>query len=166
MLFKRKGALPAEQIKALHKRSSIKCLRPLTDTQIQPASMDLRLSKKCWEVEASFLPGHKKTVRQKLSKLKKREIDIGDFKTLAKGNIYIIQIQEELSLPDNISAVANAKSSTGRLDILTRLISDNSSCFDRIRKGYKGKVYVEIAPISFSITIKEGITLNLSLIHI
>ena len=82
------------------------------------------------------------------------------FKTLTKGKIYIIQIQEELSLPDNISAVANAKSSTGRLDILTRLISDNSSCFDRIRKGYKGKVYVEIAPISFSITIKEGITLK------
>ena len=160
MLLKRKGALPAEQIIALHKLSSIKCLRPLTDNQIQPASIDLRLSKKCWEVEASFLPGHKKTVRQKLSKLKKREIDIGDFKTLSKGKIYIIQIQEELSLPDNISAVANAKSSTGRLDILTRLISDNSSCFDRIRKGYKGKVYVEIAPISFSITIKEGITLN------
>ena len=63
-------------------------------------------------------------------------------------------------MPDNISAVANAKSSTGRLDILTRLISDNSSCFDRVRKGYKGKVYVEIAPISFSIKIKEGITLN------
>ena len=63
-------------------------------------------------------------------------------------------------MPDNISAVANAKSSTGRLDILTRLISDNSSCFDRVRKGYNGRVYVEIAPISFSITIKEGITLN------
>ena len=63
-------------------------------------------------------------------------------------------------MPDNISAVANAKSSTGRLDILTRLISDNSSCFDRVRKGYKGKVYVEIAPISFSIIIKEGVTLN------
>ncbi len=153
MLLKRKGALPAEQIIALHKLSSIKCLRPLTDNQIQPASMDLRLSKKCWEVEASFLPGNKKTVRQKLSKLKKREIDIGDFKTLVKGKIYIIQIQEELSLPGNISAVANAKSSTGRLDILTRLISDNSSCFDRVRKGYNGKVYVEIAPISFSITI-------------
>ena len=160
MLFKRKGALPAEQIIALHKRSSIKCLQPLTGNQIQPASMDLRVSKKCWEVEASFLPGHKKTVRQKLSKLKKKELDIGDFKTLTKGKIYIIQIQEELNLPDNISAVANAKSSTGRLDILTRLISDNSSCFDRIRKGYNGKVYVEIAPISFSIIIKEGITLN------
>ena len=92
MLLKRKGALPAEQIKALHKHSSITCLRPLTDNQIQPASIDLRLSKKCWEVEASFLPGHKKTVRQKLSKLKKREIDIGDFKTLSKGKIYIIQI--------------------------------------------------------------------------
>ncbi len=160
MLFKRKGALPTEQIIALLKCSHIKCMQPLTDNQIQPASMDLRLSKKCWEVEASFLPGQKKTVRQKLSKLKKREIDIGTFKTLSKGKIYIIQIQEEFSLPDNISAVANAKSSTGRLDILTRLISDNSSCFDRIRKGYKGKVYVEIAPISFSIIIKEGLTLN------
>ena len=72
MLLKRKGALPAEQIKALHERSSIKCLRPLTNSQIQPASMDLRLSKKCWEVQASFLPGPKQTVRQKLTKLKKK----------------------------------------------------------------------------------------------
>ena len=160
MLFKRKGALPAEQIHALYKLSFIRCVQPLTDKQIQPASMDLRLSKKCWEVEASFLPGSKKTVRQKLSQLKKREIDIGTFKTLTSGRVYIIEIQEKLSLPDSISAVANAKSSTGRLDILTRLISDKSSCFDRITKGYKGKIYVEIAPISFSITVKEGITLN------
>ena len=160
MLFKKRGALPAEQIIALHKRSFIKCRKSITAYQIQPASMDLRLSKKCWEVEASFLPGQKTSVRQKLSKLKTREIDLSGFKTLKKGKIYIIQIQEELNLPDNISAVANAKSSTGRLDILTRLISDNSSCFDVIRKGYEGKVYVEIAPISFSIIIKEGITLN------
>ena len=160
MLFKKKGALSAEQIKDLYMRSFIKCGNPFTDSQIQPASMDLRLSKKCWEVEASFLPGQKATVIQKLSKLKTREIDLGAFRTLRKGKIYIIQIQEELSLPINISAVANAKSSTGRLDILTRLISDNSSCFDHVRKGYKGKIYVEIAPISFSITIKEGITLN------
>ena len=160
MLFKKKGALSAEQIMVLHSRSFIKSLRPFTDNQIQPASMDLRLSKKCWEVEASFLPGQKTSVRQKLSKLKTREIDIGAFKTLRKGKVYIIQIQEELNLPENISAAANAKSSTGRLDILTRLISDNSTCFDLIRKGYKGKIYVEIAPISFSVTIKEGITLN------
>ena len=159
MLLKRKGALPAQEIIDLHRRSYIKCTKPLEDSQIQPASMDLRLSKKCWEVEASFLPGHK-TVKQKLSKLKKRAIDISTFKTLKRGKIYIIEIQEELSLPGNISAVANAKSSTGRLDILTRLISDNSSCFDRISKGYTGKVYVEIAPISFSIIIKEGIMLN------
>ena len=159
MLLKRKGALPAQEIIDLHRRSYIKCDSPLANSQIQPASMDLRLSKKCWEVEASFLPGHK-TVKQKLSKLKKRAIDISTFKTLKRGKIYIIEIQEELSLPGNISAVANAKSSTGRLDILTRLISDNSSCFDRISKGYTGKVYVEIAPISFSIIIKEGIMLN------
>ena len=160
MLIKKKGALPAEQIVALHNHSFIKCEQPFTDNQIQPASIDLRLSKKCWEVEASFLPGQSTSVRQKLSKLKTREIDLGGFKTLKKGKIYIIQIQEELNLPGNISAVANAKSSTGRLDILTRLISDNSSCFDLIRSGYRGKIYVEIAPISFSITLKEGITLN------
>ena len=160
MLFKKRGALSAEQIICLHKLSFIKCEQPFTDNQIQPASMDLRLSKKCWEVQASFLPGHKASVKQKLSKLKIREIDLGAFKTLRKGKIYIVQIQEELRLPINISAVANAKSSTGRLDVLTRLISDNSSCFDYVGKGYKGKIYVEIAPISFSITIKEGITLN------
>ena len=140
MLFKKKGALPAEQIIALHKQSFIRCVQSFTGNQIQPASMDLRLSKKCWEVEASFLPGQKTSVKQKLSKLKTREIDIGSFKTLRKGKVYIIQVQEELNLPENISAAANAKSSTGRLDILTRLISDNSNCFDLIRKGYKGKI--------------------------
>ena len=160
MLFKKKGALSAEQIIDLYKRSFIKCEQPFTDNQIQPASMDLRLSEKCWEVEASFLPGQKASVRQKLSRLKTREIDLGTFRTLRKGKIYIVQIQEKLSLPINISAVANAKSSTGRLDVLTRLISDNSSCFDHVRRGYKGKIYVEIAPISFSITVKKGITLN------
>ena len=159
MIFRRKGALPAQKIIDLHRRSCIKCVKPMVDSQIQPASIDLRLSKKCWEVKASFLPGHK-TVKQKLSKLKKREIDISTFKKLTKGRIYIIEIQEELRLPGNISAVANAKSSTGRLDILTRLISDNSSCFDRISEGYRGKVYVEVAPISFSVIIKEGIMLN------
>ena len=95
--------------------------------------MDLRLSKKCWEVEASFYQD-KSSVRQKLSKLKTKEIDLSTFKTLRKGKIYIIQVQEELSLPTNISAVANAKSSTGRLDILTRLISDNANCFDHVRR--------------------------------
>ena len=159
MLFKKTGALTSEQIMSLYKYSSIKCVRPLMDNQIQPASIDLRLSKKCYEIDASFLPGNK-TVLQKLVKFKKRELDLGDFKTLRKGKIYIIQIQEELNLPENISASANAKSSTGRLDILTRLISDNSSCFDRIKKGYKGKIFVEVAPISFSIIVKEGISLN------
>ena len=153
--FQKKGALPAQQITALYKQSYIRCTIPLTDDQIQPASMELRISEKCWEVEASFLPGKKTTVSQKISKLKKREIDISTFKTLKKGKIYIIQIQETLNLPDNISAVANAKSSTGRLDILTRLISDKSNCFDRINNGYKGKVYVEIAPISFSIIMEK-----------
>ena len=93
MLFKKKGALCAEQITDLYKQSFIKCEKPLPDNQIQPASMDLRLSKKCWEVEASFLPGQKASVRQKLSKLKTREIHLGNFKTLKKGKIYIIQIQ-------------------------------------------------------------------------
>ena len=101
MLFKKKGALPAEQIIALYKQSFIKCKQPFTDNQIQPASMDLRLSKNCWEVKASFLPGQKTSVRQKLSKLKTREIDLGGFKTLRKGKIYIIQIQEQLNLPYN-----------------------------------------------------------------
>ena len=106
MIFRRKGALPAQKIIDLHRRSCIKCVKPMVDSQIQPASIDLRLSKKCWEVKASFLPGHK-TVKQKLSKLKKREIDISTFKKLTKGRIYIIEIQEELRLPGNISAVAN-----------------------------------------------------------
>jgi dCTP deaminase len=130
------------------------------ENQIQPASLDLKLSNKCWEIAASFLPGKNRTVRQKLKIFSAKEIDITKGYLVPRGYICVVQLKEELSLPEKISAVANAKSSTGRLDILTRLITDNSSCFDKVSAGYSGNLYVEIAPISFPIIIKEGISLN------
>ena len=160
MLLKKRGALTIQRIKDLWAHGYIKSDKEPDDGQIQPASLDLRLSKKCWQISASFLPGKYKQVNQKLSILSTKEIDIEEGKLLEKGCIYIVELQEKLELPEGLSGIANAKSSTGRLDILTRLITDNSNCFDKISAGYKGKIYVEIAPISFSIIIKSGITLN------
>ena len=160
MLLKKRGALTIQRIKDLCDYGCIKSENTFDEGQIQPASLDLRLSKKCWQISASFLPGKNKTVNQKLSILSTKEIDIEEGKLLKRGCIYIVELQEKLELPEDLSCIANAKSSTGRLDILTRLISDNSNCFDTISAGYKGKLYVEIAPISFSIIIKSGITLN------
>ena len=108
-------------------------------------------------MKASFLPGQK-TVAQKLSKLKKRAIDISTFKTLTRGKIYIIELQEKLSLPDNISAVANAKSSTGRLDILTRLISTNQAALIALATVIKEKCMWRYS-ISFQL-LSRGIMLN------
>ena len=160
MLLKKRGALTIQRIKDLYAYGCIKSENTFDEGQIQPASLDLRLSKRCWQISASFLPGKNKTVNQKLSILSTKEIDIEEGKLLKRGCIYIVELQEKLELPKELSCIANAKSSTGRLDILTRLITDNSNCFDRIFSGYKGKLYVEIAPISFSIIIKSGITLN------
>jgi len=154
------GVLPRQRIKALIRRKIVQSPVEIEDTQIQPASLDLRLGAKAYRVPASFLPGKTKTVAEQLSELESDEINLESGAVLEKGTVYVVELQECLDLPDSISALANPKSSTGRLDVFTRLIADNSEVFDNVPGGYEGKIYIEISPCSFPIRVRRGSKLN------
>ncbi len=128
--------------------------------QIQPASLDLRLGRRAWRVRASFLAGRGKTVSDRLADFAMHEIDLGDGAVLETGCVYVVELMESLALPYDVSASANAKSSTGRLDLFTRLITDQSTEFDRVEAGYCGPLYAEISPRTFSALVRPGARLN------
>jgi len=128
-------------------------------SQIQPASLDLTLSSNCYRIKASFIPNNKK-VSQLIESLKLSKINLDNENLLEKNCIYLCELNESLNLSNIFSAKSNPKSTTGRLDIFTRLIIDNGKEYDVVDKGYKGKLYLEIIPQSFSIIIKKGLSLN------
>ena len=154
------GVLPRQRIKALIRRKMIQAPVDIEDTQIQPASFDLRLGSKAYRVPASFLPGKTKTVEEQLSQMEFDEINIENGAVLEKGTVYVVELLEHLHLPESVAGLANPKSSTGRLDVFTRLIADNSEMFDSVPGGYRGKIYAEISPCSFSIRVRRGSKLN------
>ena len=132
----------------------------ITEAQIQPASLDLRLGTTAYRVRASFLAGEGRTVADRLTEFEMHRIDLSQGAVLEKGAVYVVPLMESLALPDGIQAVANAKSSTGRLDLLTRTITDGGVEFDRIAPGYHGPLYAEICPRSFSVLVRPGMRLN------
>jgi dCTP deaminase len=157
------GMLPSQEIKELIARGSI-CAPACSDIgeqQVQPASLDLRLGEVGYRVQASFLPQHR-TVEAGLvdAGLRMGRVDLTRTTVFEKGCVYIVPLEEELSLPENVSARANPKSSTGRLDIFTRLITDYGEEFEQVRQGYKGRLYAEIASRTFSVVLRAGMTLN------
>jgi dCTP deaminase len=159
------GILPSQKIKEMLKNGEIKCvLRPIEADQWQPASIDLRLGDFAYPVDTSFLPGKGMRVLEKMKQLDARfsdfKIDLTNGAVLEKGRIYVIPLLEAIDLRSEVAAFANPKSSTGRLDILTRLIADEATIFDQVREGYKGDLYLEVAPRSFSIVVKTGTRLN------
>src|SRR5256885_13148240 len=119
---------------------------PFIESQIQPASLDLRLGAVAYRVRASFLPGPGSTVAERIDQLKLQELELGDGAVLETGCVYIVPLIESLALPETIAAAANPKSSTGRLDLFTRVIADETRGFDRIKAGYHGPLYAEISP--------------------
>jgi len=155
------GLLGREKIDIMLRREMIKARDAIEPAQKQPASLDLRLGPKAYRVRASFLPGKTRTVSAQLQNLKFDEISLtGPGAVLERGCVYVIPLLESLVLPNSISAVANPKSSTGRLDIFTRLITDESEVFDVVARGYKGQLYAEVSPRSFSVRVHEGSKLN------
>jgi len=154
------GVLPRQRIKTLIRRRMVQSSVEIEDTQIQPASLDLRLGTKAFRVPASFLPGKAKSVEEQLSELEYDEINLEAGAVLEKGTVYVVELMEFLRLPESVSALANPKSSTGRLDVFTRLIADNADVFDSVPGGYIGKIYTEISPCSFSIRVRKGSKLN------
>ena len=154
------GVLPDQSIQKMIDSATISAKPPILSEQIQPASLDLRLGNTAWRVRASFLSGEERQLADRLKDFEMHEIDLRRGAVLEKGCVYVLPLMESLDLPDDIQAVANAKSSTGRLDLLTRVITDNGTEFDRIRPGYKGPLYAEICPRSFSVLVRPGMRLN------
>ncbi len=154
------GILPSQALVGLIRGGAIRAAEAIGEEQIQPASLDLRLGARAYRVRASFLPGKGATVMQRVQKFAMHEIDIEQGAVLERGCVYIVPLMEGLDLPADCTAVANPKSSTGRLDIFTRIITDYGNEFDRIRSGYSGPLYAEIAPRTFSILVRKGSRLS------
>jgi dCTP deaminase len=154
------GIFSARLIKALASKGSIASGRKFDADQVQPASLDLRLGEKALRVRSSFLPGPEKTVAERVEKLKLHEIDLTKGAVLERGCVYIVPLLESLDLPKDVAAAANPKSSTGRLDIFTRVITDGARSFDSVPAGYKGPLYLEISPRTFPVLVRTGSRLS------
>ena len=153
------GIVPSQDLRAMVLRKEIIALEPITDDQFQPASLDLRLGPTAYRVRASFLPG-KGSVRAKLDEFAMHAMDITTGGVLEKGCVYIIPLLEGLDLRHRTAAMGNPKSSTGRLDIFTRLITDAGTAFDQVREQYSGMLYAEVSPRTFSVLVRKGSRLS------
>jgi len=154
------GVLPSQTIETMLQTGEISVAEPVAEGQVQPASLDLRLGTVAYRVRASFLAGTDRSVQDRLSEFEMHRIDLSNGAVLEKGCVYVVPLMESLALPEGVQAVANAKSSTGRLDLLTRTITDGGTEFDRIAPGYTGPLYAEICPRSFSVLVRPGMRLN------
>jgi dCTP deaminase len=155
------GVLPAQRLReAVTREWMVAGPWRIPDESVQPASVDLRLGEHAWALRCSFLPDSESTVEQKIEDLAFERIDLRDGATLERDRPYLVPLIEELRLPHEIRAKANPKSSTGRLDVFTRVLTDCSHRFDEIAAGYHGKLYLEIVPRTFAIRVKTGLALN------
>jgi dCTP deaminase len=151
------GILPCQLLRdAVERTKEIRAIDKITEDQYQPASLDLRLGDTAYRVRSSFLPGLSQTVQEKLRALTLHTLDLRTGAVLERDCIYIVPLLEHLALRYRTSASANPKSSTGRLNIFARVITDNGTEFDHIKDNYSGPLYVELSPRSFSIMTRRG----------
>ncbi len=154
------GVLPSQSIRAMIPAGQITASPAVMPQQVQPASLDLRLGDVAYRVRASFLAGAGRRVAARIADFEMHRVDLSQGAVLEKGCVYVVPLMEGLALPAGVQAVANAKSSTGRLDLLTRTITDGGTEFDRVPAGYHGPLYAEICPRSFSVLVRAGMRLN------
>jgi dCTP deaminase len=155
------GLLPAQYLRALIQRHEVQFIEPIEPDQLQPASIDLRLGARAWRVRASFLPGRETKVQDKIDALAMHRFELTDEgAVLERGCVYIVELMESLALRSRTSAIANPKSSIGRIDVFTRLITDRATEFDQVRANYQGPLFAEISPRTFSILVRKGDRLN------
>ena len=154
------GVLPDHEIENLIATGAIKASTPIEKDQIQPASLDLRLGTVAYRIRASFLTGENRKVSERLEEFEMHSFDLNGGAVLEKGAVYVVPLLERLNLPKGMTAAASAKSSIGRLDLLTRIITDHGVEFDRVPDGYDGPLYVEICPRSFSVLVQPGLKVN------
>jgi dCTP deaminase len=154
------GIVPSQGVARMIEAGQIMLAEPLAETQVQPASLDLRLGAVAYRVRASFLPRPGGRVQSKLDDLGLHTISLSQGAVLETGCVYIVPLLESLELPPDIEASANPKSSTGRLDVFTRVIADGVGAFDQIPKGYAGPLFAEICPQTFPIVVRKGSRLS------
>ena len=156
------GILPSQEIRQFIETGIIRYTREIADDQIQPASIDLRLWSEAYQVRASFLPGKSTTLLNKATAngMLEQKIDISDPTILQANVVYIIPLIESLALPSDVYGIANPKSTTGRLDIFTRLITERGNEFERVRRHYSGSLYLEVVSRTFPIVVQAGMRLS------
>jgi len=154
------GILPSQKIRELIENGLLSTPAPIEDGQIQPSSLDLRLGPVGYRMQASFLPGPNATVESRIKDLAMTRIDLTQPTVFEKGCVYLVPLMEHLNLTSEFSAKANPKSTTGRLDIFTRLICDGGTEFERVPPGYKGTLYAEVVPRTFTVLVQAGVKLN------
>lgn len=154
------GILPAHAIRTMIREQEIWSSNEINDSQVQPASLDLRLGTVAYRLRASFLPGERSSVMSKVEHLALHEIDLTNGAVLEVGCVYLVPLQETLALPERTAAATNPKSSTGRLDVFTRVITDFGTQFDQIVCGYKGQLYLEVSPRTFPVLVRQGSMLS------
>ncbi len=154
--IKKNGILPAHEIRRLIDKHNITSDQPFDDDQIQPASLDLRLGSLAYRIRASFLPGVRSQTGERAKTLALHEMDLSRGAVLETGCVYLVELAERLRLAHTISGLANPKSSTGRLDVFTRVICDMAQAFDTVPRGYEGPLYAEISPRTFPILVRPG----------
>ncbi len=158
--MKAQGILPSQAIGALIETGAISAGKPIGPGQVQPSSLDLRLGARAFRVRASFMPGPTVTTEEQIERFLLHTIDLGHGAVLETGCVYVAEIEEHLALPPGVRGLANPKSSTGRLDVFTRMIADHAPGFDQTPPGYNGRLYLEICPQTFPILVRPGSRLS------
>src|SRR5271165_7397555 len=154
------GILPSQAIGALIETGAIAAGKPVLPGQVQPASLDLRLGARAFRVRASFMPGPSLTTLEQIERFVLHTVDLSHGAVLETGCVYVAEVEERLALPPGLKGFANPKSSTGRLDVFTRMIADHAPGFDQTVPGYKGRLFLEICPQTFPILVRSGSRLS------
>lgn len=154
------GILPSQAIGSLIETGAIAAAKPIMPGQVQPASLDLRLGARAFRVRASFMPGGAASTAERIDRFVLHTIDLSHGAVLETGCVYVAEIEEHLALPPDVRGFANPKSSTGRLDVFTRMIADHAPGFDQTVPGYRGRLYLEICPQTFPILVRPGSRLS------
>lgn len=159
------GTFPSQEIEALIERGHIRCEGPLRPEQVQPSSLDLTLSAEAYSVPGSMLPLRGEDVRGLIQRFARRRIDLSSPEILVRGEVYVVRLRESLALPPGVAAYANNKSSTGRIDLQTRVLSSSNPRYDKVPRGYAGELWLEIIPKSFDVRLRAGDSLNQAIFY-
>ncbi len=151
------GILVSQTLRQMVEDGQIQALRPVTPEQLQPSSLDLRLGARIWQLQCSFLPGGQ-GIERKLGRLATASWRLNRHEptVLHRGGVYLAEVEEVLELPEQVWGRGNPKSSTGRLDIFVRLLTEHGHAFDTVPAGYHGRLFLEITPQSFHVSVRRG----------